>query len=91
MMPYMRTTLTIDDRLAAALRKKAFEEDKTFKAVVNEVLQKGLEYPPQKPAKERFKQKTHHMGKELIELTHVNRILGEWEDEELIRKMELRK
>jgi len=41
----MRTTLTIDDRIATALKRKmTTTEGKTFKSVVNETLQNGLLY-----------------------------------------------
>lgn len=38
----MRTTLTLDDRLAKALKKTAHESGKTLKTVVNETLRAGL-------------------------------------------------
>ena len=38
----MRTTLTIDDDLATALKALARDSGKTFKAVVNEVMRRGL-------------------------------------------------
>lgn len=38
----MRTTLTIDDQIAAELKKRAFESGKSFKEVVNESLRRGL-------------------------------------------------
>ena len=38
----MRTTLTIDDDVATALKALARNSGKTFKAVVNEVMRKGL-------------------------------------------------
>lgn len=37
-----RTTLTIDDRLLRALKKKAAEEGRTFQAVADELLRRGL-------------------------------------------------
>jgi hypothetical protein len=39
----MRTTLTIDDDLAGILHKKASEEGRPFKVVVNSLLRAGLE------------------------------------------------
>jgi predicted HicB family RNase H-like nuclease len=39
----MRTTLTIDDKLANALRKKAYESGESFNAVVNRALQAGMQ------------------------------------------------
>ena len=47
----MRTTLTIDDHLAADLKKAALESNKSFKELVNETLRAGLrarEKPPRK-------------------------------------------
>ena len=38
----MRTTLTIDDHIAVALKSLARTSGKTFKTVVNEVLHNGL-------------------------------------------------
>ena len=38
----MRTTLTIDDDLAAELKARARSTGKSFKAVVNEVMRSGL-------------------------------------------------
>ena len=41
-MPAMRTTLTIDDDLLAALKKLAHDSGKPFKHVVNATLRCGL-------------------------------------------------
>lgn len=38
----MRTTLTIDDDLAAALKRSARRSGKPFKAIVNEAIRRGL-------------------------------------------------
>ena len=38
----MRTTLTIDDQLAASLREAARRSGQPFKQVVNEALRRGL-------------------------------------------------
>lgn len=38
----MRTTLNLDDDLAAALKKLAHDRGKTFKSVVNQTLRNGL-------------------------------------------------
>lgn len=38
----MRTTLTIDDDLAAALKRSAQRSGKSFKAIVNEAIRRGL-------------------------------------------------
>ncbi len=41
-MPAMRTTLTIDDDLAAALKNRARLSGRSFNAVVDEVVRSGL-------------------------------------------------
>ena len=38
----MRTTLTIDDHLARALKERAHRSGKPFKQIVNETLRAGL-------------------------------------------------
>ena len=38
----MRTTLTLDDDLAAALKEQSRRADKPFKQVVNDTLRRGL-------------------------------------------------
>jgi hypothetical protein len=49
----MRTTLTIDDDVAAALERLRKSRDASFKDVVNDVLRRGLRdaTEPQKPRK----------------------------------------
>lgn len=39
---FMRTTLTLDDDLAAKLKELAREGDRSFKEVTNEVIRRGL-------------------------------------------------
>jgi hypothetical protein len=43
----MRTTLTIDDAIARALKDPAHRSDKPFNQVVNETLRAGLGAPEQ--------------------------------------------
>jgi hypothetical protein len=89
----MRTTLTIDDKLAAALKKRAFETGKSFKEVVNEALRAGLTAGQAQPKPKPFKVKPVSMGgpQPGINLDKALQLAGELEDEEIIRKMQLRK
>jgi hypothetical protein len=41
-----RTTLTIDDRLLRALKKRAAEEGRTFQAVTNDLLRQAVATTP---------------------------------------------
>jgi len=87
----MRTTLTIDDELAVTLKRRAFESGKSFKAVVNETLERGLQMQSQKVRAKPYKIRPISMGKALVDLTHATRLAAELEDEEIVRKMDLRK
>lgn len=89
----MRTTLTIDDRLADALKRRALETGKSFKAVVNEALQAGLEHKNAVPSARPFKQRTAALGiaRDSLNLDKALALAGELEDDELARKMHLRK
>lgn len=59
----MRTTLTIDDDVAAKLKAKAKKEsDKSFKEVVNETLRLGLLVQPVTNRGVAFKVKSRRMG-----------------------------
>ena len=91
MMPTMRTTLTIEDQIAQALKERAFESGKSFKQVVNETLQAGLESG--KPKKRRYRVKPVSMGKARhgIDLDKANQIAADLEDDEIARELELRK
>lgn len=59
----MRTTLTIEDDVAFAL-KKAQESDpkKPFKVMVNEILRRGLQSAPKGTAKAPFKVRSRALG-----------------------------
>ena len=52
----MRTTLTLDDDVAALLKKEARKSGEPFKQVVNRAIRLGLTTPRQ-PAREPFKVK----------------------------------
>ena len=89
----MRTTLTLDDRIAKALKELAHRSGKPFKQVVDETLRAGLE-AGQAPARARpYRLKPASLGGVLpgIDLDKALRIAASIEDEEIARKLELRK
>lgn len=51
----MRTTLTLDDDVAAKLREQARLHEKTFKQVVNETLRRGLSPDTQEIPKREYR------------------------------------
>ncbi|MEO6392927.1 MAG: DUF2191 domain-containing protein [Pyrinomonadaceae bacterium] len=59
----MRTTITIDDDIAAKLKAKIKKsKDLTFKALVNETLRRGLLEPANSRPRKAFKVKSRSMG-----------------------------
>jgi hypothetical protein len=89
----MRTTVTIDDRLAKALKALAHRSGKPFKQVINETLQAGLAAGAA-PAKARpYRVMPVSLGGVLpgLDLTKALRLADALEDDEIARKLELRK
>jgi hypothetical protein len=89
MMRHMRTTLTIDDDLASLLHDQARRSGRTFRAVVNEAIRDGLlrgetESPCVPPV--------HDLGiRPGVDLTKALQLVGQLEDEEVVRKLEIGK
>ncbi len=89
----MRTTLTLDDQIAAELKKRAFESGKSFKEVVNESLRRGLTSARRKPSSRPYRLKSMSLGGaipgvNLDKALHMAELL---EDEAIRDKLELRK
>jgi hypothetical protein len=89
----MRTTLTIEDRIARELKRVAHGSGKSFKVVVNEVLLAGLAANRALPARKRYRLRPSSLGgvRAGIDLDKSLALADLLEDEELTRKMELRK
>jgi hypothetical protein len=89
---WMRTTLTIDDTIARALKELAQRSDKPFKQVVNETLRAGLSAPAARRSK-RYKVKPAALGGVLlgVDLDKALALADTIEDQELAAKMRLRK
>jgi len=89
----MRTTLTIDDHLFKALKALAQRSGRPFNQVVNETLEAGLA-AREVPVKARpYRLKPAALGGVApgVELTRALRLAAALEDEEIARKLELRK
>jgi hypothetical protein len=89
----MRTTLTLDDELAEALKRTAFRSGSSFKQVVNDTLRAGLAAREAPPRRKRYRVKPAHLGGPLpgIDLDKALRLADALEDEALVRKLEQRK
>jgi len=89
----MRTTLTIDDELAEALKEAAYRSKKSFKEVINETLRVGLATKKSPRNAKHYKVKPASLGGVLpgIDLDKALRLADAMEDEEIGRKLLLRK
>jgi len=88
----MRTTLTIDDQLAASLKDAAHRSGRPFKQLVNEALRKGLhalEHPEMQP----YRLSTASLGsvRPGINLDKALSLAEGLEDAAIAIKLELRK
>lgn len=89
----MRTTLTIDDNVIYALKKVAQETGKSYKDVVNETLRAGLTARKLLPESKTYRLKPASLGEVSREynLDKALQLADHLEDEEIARKLELRK
>ena len=89
MMLPVRTTITLDDDVAAAVQRLAAERGWTFKAAVNSLLRSGLASPGRG---RRYRVPSRRMGlRPGVDLSSVLGMAADLEDAEILRKLELRK
>jgi hypothetical protein len=87
----VRTTVTLDADLEAKLRALSRERGVSFKEALNSALRRGLATGAA-GAKRPYRLASRPMGlRRDVDLRHALRLAGELEDEETIRKLELRK
>jgi hypothetical protein len=84
----VRTTLTIDEDVRLLLERRMRERGVNFKEAVNGALRDGL-VESGKPMV--FRTPTFDLGEPLVPLEKALRLAGELEDEELLRRMAVRK
>jgi hypothetical protein len=79
----MRTTLTIEDDVAAQLERLRRERAMSLKDIVNDALRRGLQQlqKPQKPRKP-FRPTTYDMGEALINIDNVAEAIAYAEGED---------
>jgi hypothetical protein len=88
----MRTTLTIDDDLARALREKAHQTGAPFKEIVNKAIRAGLEQVDKPKQTRPYKCKSYSLGyPPRADLDHALSLVDRLESEEIARKLSLRK
>ena len=59
----MRTTITLDEDVAAKLTSLARRTGRAFRDIVNDTLRRGLARPPASPPREPFTVNTRDMGR----------------------------
>jgi len=88
MMMSMRTTITLDPDVDALVRKMMRERGIPFKEAVNEAIRAGMR---PRGARARFRTRTYDLGPPAVPLEKALTLAGDLEDEELVRKLALRK
>lgn len=88
----MRTTLTIDDDLAQKLKELAHRTGQPFKEVVNRALRAGIDSERRAPRRQGTRVRTFQMGSPVGDnFDKALQLASELENEEIVRKVMLRK
>lgn len=86
----MRTTVTLEPDLASRVREVARQRRISFKSAINDTLRAGLETTT--GTGRRYREKTRSLGvRPGVDLTKALAFAATLEDEETIRKLDLRK
>jgi hypothetical protein len=85
----MRTTVTLDADVAAALQRAARERGASFKAVLNDAVRRGLSG---EPSRQRYHTPSRDMGLRAgFDIDKALTLAAADEDAEVLRKLALRK
>lgn len=84
----MRTTVTLDPDVHGAIRRLMQERNLSFKEAINTAIRLGLLDPN---ADEPVRFPTYRLGGARVDLHKALQVAATLEDEELIRKRQLRK
>lgn len=89
----MRTTLTIDDNIAKTLKEMAHRSGKSYKQVVNETLRSGIAATKVIKKSKPYHLKPVSLGKVSpgYNLTKALQLAESLEDEEIAKKLDMRK
>lgn len=92
MMPYMRTTIRVDDELLLKLKEEARKQNVSLTRLLDQTLRAGMQASrePRRP-KRRYREQTHTMGAPSLSLDKALALVAVLEDNETVRKMMLRK
>lgn len=87
----MRTTVRIQDDLLLQLKDKAAQEKVSLTRVLNQTLRAGLRAAQETKPRRRYHERTHSLGVPRVDLTKALSLASQIEDEEILRKTQLRK
>lgn len=88
----MRTTLTIDDQLLRKLKRAAHEQGIPLKLLIDRLLRLGLEQSGAGGRRKRYRCPAFAMGEPLTgNLDKALALAGDLEDDEVLRKLAIRK
>ena len=88
----MRTTIRIDDELMMEIKKRSRKENLSLTKMISRLLRKGLAATKaDKKANRRHREQVFSMGAPAVDLTKALALSSTLEDEEILRKMSLRK
>lgn len=92
MVSSMRSTVRIDDDLMMALKKRALRENVSQTRMLNRLLREGIEASRGGAAKkDPYQESTIAMGAPRVDLDKALALAADFDDEEILRKMALRK
>ncbi len=79
----MRTTLTLDDDVAAEIEQLRRQREQSLKDVVNDVLRRGLREMQSRPKRKKpFRTKGYDMGQPLVNIDNVAEAIAYAEGED---------
>lgn len=84
----MRTTVTLDDDLLHALKRRAYERELPFKQVLNEAVRTGLTSGRGDRKPYRMKPGRPLGARPGVNLVKASALADELEDEEIVRKLQ---
>jgi hypothetical protein len=90
MMSFMRSTVRLDDDLVAELKARARSENTSFTKMLNRIVRMGLS-TSRKDEPEPYVVTTVAMGPARVDLDKALALAADLEDEEILRKMSLKK
>ena len=83
----MRTTLTIDDDVAARIEERRRTNGQSLKQVVNQLLREGLRSSERPPAARPYRTKTHKLRlRSGFDAARLNQLVDELETEERVAR-----